>query len=43
MYAAILIFHCLIIRQFIEGYARRRFDLFGGEYDVENESWCSDE
>jgi len=38
MYAAILIFHCLLIRNFIEGMVYRKYDLFGGElteYGVE--------
>jgi hypothetical protein len=35
MFAAILIFHTLIIRQFIEGMIYRRFDLYGGEYTKE--------
>jgi len=30
MMAALLIFHCLLAIQFIEGMARRRFDLRGG-------------
>jgi magnesium-transporting ATPase (P-type) len=30
MYAAILIFHCLLLRNFIEGMLFRRYDLFGG-------------
>jgi len=32
MYAAILIFHCLLFRSFIEGMVFRKFDLFGGEF-----------
>jgi len=32
MYAALLIFHCLLLRNFIEGMIFRRFDLFGGEF-----------
>jgi hypothetical protein len=35
MFAAILIFHTLILRQFIEGMIFRRFDLYGGEYTKE--------
>ena len=35
MFAAILIFHTLILRQFIEGIIFRRFDLYGGEYTKE--------
>ena len=31
MYAAILIFHCLLLRNFIEGMLFRKYDLFGGE------------
>jgi len=31
MYAAILIFHCLLLRNFIEGMIFRKYDLFGGE------------
>jgi magnesium-transporting ATPase (P-type) len=31
IFAAILIFHCLLLRFFIEGMTRRDFDLFGGE------------
>jgi len=31
MYAAILIFHCLLIRNFIEGMVFRKYDLSGGE------------
>jgi Ca2+ transporting ATPase len=32
MFAAILIFHCLLLRNFIEGMIYRKFDLFGGEF-----------
>lgn len=31
MYAAILIFHCLLLRSFIEGMIFRKYDLYGGE------------
>jgi len=31
MYAAILIFHCLLLRNFVEGMIFRKYDLFGGE------------
>lgn len=31
MYCAILIIHCLLIRNFIESMLRRKFDLWGGE------------
>jgi len=31
MYAAILIVHCLILRNLLEGLARKEFDLYGGE------------
>mmetsp|Transcript_41237 Transcript_41237/g.62759 ORF Transcript_41237/g.62759 Transcript_41237/m.62759 type:complete len:96 (+) Transcript_41237:335-622(+) len=31
MYCAILIFHGLLLRTFLEGMNRRNFDLFGGE------------
>jgi magnesium-transporting ATPase (P-type) len=31
MYAAILIYHVLLLRSFVEGLQRREFDLFGGE------------
>jgi magnesium-transporting ATPase (P-type) len=41
MYAAVLIFHCLLLRYFAEGMIRREFDLFGGEYDSVNQEWCS--
>lgn len=34
MYAAILIFHALLLRFFIEGMIRREFDLYGGELSV---------
>ena len=37
MYAALLIIHCLLLRFFIEGMIRRRFDLFGGEFTAEGE------
>jgi len=30
MYAAILIFHALLLRNFVEGMIRREFDLMGG-------------
>lgn len=40
MYAAILIFHCLLARNFIEGMIFRKYDLFGGELD-EDAKWCS--
>jgi len=39
MYAAILIFHCLLLRFFIEGMFRRKFDLYGGELG-ENGQTC---
>jgi Ca2+ transporting ATPase len=35
MYAAILIFHCLLIRNFIEGMIYRKYDLYGGELTSE--------
>ena len=35
MYAAILIFHCLLVRNFVEGMVYRKYDLFGGELDEE--------
>lgn len=38
MYAAILIFHCLLFRSFIEGMIYRKYDLFGGEYTSEGKS-----
>jgi magnesium-transporting ATPase (P-type) len=31
MYTAILVFHCLLLRNFIEGMIQRKYDLFGGE------------
>lgn len=31
MYCAILIIHCLLLRQFVESMIRRDFDLWGGE------------
>lgn len=31
MYAAILIFHCLLLRDFVESMYYRNYDLFGGE------------
>lgn len=31
MFCAILIFHALMVRSFIEGMVRNDFDLFGGE------------
>lgn len=41
MYAAILIFHCLLMRNFIEGMVFRDYDLFGGEKD-DNGIKCAD-
>ena len=53
MYCAILIIHCLLIRQFVESMMRRNFDLWGGELtsegkecnplttDVNDEDYCS--
>ena len=38
MYAAILILHCLLLRFFVEGMIRRKFDLFGGELGTEKEN-----
>ena len=38
MYAAILIVHCLLLRFFVEGMIRRKFDLFGGELGTEKEN-----
>jgi Ca2+ transporting ATPase len=40
MYAAILIFHCLLVRNFIEGMTYRKYDLFGGELTAEGKP-CS--
>ena len=40
MYAAILIFHCLLLRSFIEGMVYRKYDLFGGELR-ETGDWCN--
>jgi magnesium-transporting ATPase (P-type) len=40
MYAAILIFHCLLVRNFIEGMIYRKYDLFGGELTAEGKP-CS--
>lgn len=37
MYAAILIFHCLLLRNFIEGMMYRKYDLFGGELNEEGD------
>jgi len=36
MFAAILIFHALLLRSFIEGMIRREFDLYGGELRSDN-------
>lgn len=41
MYAAILIFHCLLIRNFIEGMIYRKYDLYGGELTADG-SRCPD-
>jgi len=41
MYCAILIIHCLLLRQFVESMMRRNFDLWGGELD-KNGDKCSD-
>jgi len=40
MYAAILIVHTLLLRDFIEGMIRREFDLFGGEMNPEKGLEC---
>jgi len=40
MYAAILIVHCLLLRNFIEGMVRKEFDLFGGEFSPKKEAGC---
>ena len=37
MYAAILIFHCLLLRNFIEGMLFRKYDLFGGTLNGEGQ------
>lgn len=40
MYAAILIVHCLLLRNFIEGMIRKEFDLFGGEANEKLQDKC---
>lgn len=40
MFCAILIFHALVLRNFIEGMLRKDFDLFGGEFDEETGEAC---
>lgn len=40
MFCAILIFHALVLRNFIEGMVRKDFDLFGGEFDEEMGEKC---
>ena len=40
MYAAILIFHCLMVRQLIQGMQYNRFDLWGGELSPEKAEGC---
>jgi Ca2+ transporting ATPase len=37
MYTAILVFHCLLLRNFIEGMYYRQYDLFGGEYQEDGQ------
>jgi len=41
MFCAILIFHALMARNFIEGMMRYDFDMFGGEQSVTRGSKCS--
>jgi len=43
MYAAILIVHCLLLRNFIEGMIRKEFDLFGGELSPDTDANCNKE
>jgi hypothetical protein len=40
MYAAILIFHCLMVRQLIQGMEHDLFDLWGGELSPDKGSLC---
>lgn len=40
MFCAILIFHALVLRSFIEGMVRMDFDLFGGEFSEDDGSNC---
>jgi hypothetical protein len=40
MFCAILIFHALVLRSFIEGMVRKDFDLFGGEFDEDVGKEC---
>lgn len=40
MFCAILIFHALVLRSFIEGMVRKDFDLFGGEFDEDVGDKC---
>lgn len=42
MFCAILIFHCLMLRSFIEGMTRKDFDLWGGERSAKLGSRCSE-
>jgi len=41
MYAALLIFHCLLLRNFIEGMVFRKYDLFGGELNSQGKKCLS--
>ena len=41
MYCAILIIHCLLLRQFVESMLRRNFDLWGGELNDDGDK-CAD-
>jgi Ca2+ transporting ATPase len=43
MYAAILIVHCLLLRNFVEGMIRKEFDLFGGEMNLAKQKECNKE
>jgi len=43
MYAAILIVHCLLLRNFIEGMVRKDFDLLGGEKGSNKNGFCNTE
>jgi len=42
MFCAILIFHALMARNFIEGMVRFDFDLFGGEHSVDSGAKCKE-
>lgn len=43
MYTALLVFHCLLLRNFVEGMIFRKYNLFGGQFSSDGTTPCTPE